>query len=95
MPDKGMAAKLLVIVDGEIGVLISRAKSELATPWLGRLPLHGILWGDGTKLGWALDDVLRAGVAAESEGCADMLLPFRLDGAIEALGSVENCLLGL
>lgn len=60
MPDKSMTAKLLVIVDSEIGVLIGGAKSELATPWLGRLPLHGILWGDGAKLRWTLDDVLCA-----------------------------------
>jgi hypothetical protein len=94
MPDKSMASKLLVVVDGEIGVLVSRAKSELATPWLDRLPLHGILGSDGTKLRWTFDDVLRAGVASEGEGCADMLLSFGFDGAIEALRSVENCLLG-
>lgn len=94
MPDKSVAAKLLVVVDGEIGVLVSRAKSELATPWLDRLPLHGILGSDGTKLRWTFDDVLRAGVASEGEGCADMLLSFGFDGAIETLGSVENCMLG-
>lgn len=50
MPNKSMATKLLVVIDSEIGVLISRVKGKLSAPWLDRLPLHGILGCDGAKL---------------------------------------------
>lgn len=88
MPDKSVASKRLVVADGEVGVLISRGKGVLAAPRLDRLPLHGILGSDGTKLQRALDDVLGAGVLAESEGGAYVLLSFGLDCTIKTSRAV-------
>lgn len=46
VPDKSVAAELLLVLGGILGYLVRTTERELASIWLRSIPFHGVLGSD-------------------------------------------------
>lgn len=56
VPEESVATDVLAVLSGVVDEVVTTGKVEVAMGWLGRVPLHGVLWGEHTEL--SLDDVV-------------------------------------
>lgn len=71
-----MTSHLFVVFVGKIGDGVGTSERKVVTLRLGRLPLHGVFWGDRIEVDSRLDDALFDGVITNSQCCADVLATF-------------------
>lgn len=83
VPYERMAAKVLVIPLCILDNGISLVKSEISLAWLRRLPFHGILGGDGSKVSRVVDDFPFRCIIADGEGCPDEFTSLGDEGIME------------
>lgn len=83
VPEEGVATDLLAVGLSPVDEVISVGEVELSTVWLKSIPLHGVLWGDLSKV--ALDDCSAAsGEEVLVSGNTKVLLALGLELCVNA-----------